>query len=78
MALEPIDDFLARVAPSARSKRAKEKARKRLRLPEIKTGRSVMINTEAGEARLRELELYRPDEPASPQRGRPRTMIRGG
>jgi hypothetical protein len=80
MPLEPVEDFLKRNVPSARSKRAQQKAIRRLRLPKIKVGRASMIDTDAGEQRLRDQAMFseKAEEPVSEvRRGRPRAMIRG-
>jgi len=59
--------------PSAKSRRAQQNIAKRYRLPIIKIGNSVLIDPEAGDARLRELALHH--EPVQRRRGRPRTIV---
>jgi hypothetical protein len=60
--------------PAAKTKRAQQSLAKKLRMPLIRAGNSVLIDPVAGDARLRELALHQQQEP--PRRGRPRLIAR--
>jgi hypothetical protein len=62
--------------PKAKTRRAQQHAIVKLRLPVIRAGHSVLIDDEAGDARLRERALYQdriePEQRRGP--GRPRKV----
>lgn len=62
--------------PAAKTKRAQQSLAKKLRMPLIRAGNSVLIDPVAGDARLRELAKYQPEERQPARRGRPRLIAR--
>jgi hypothetical protein len=64
-------EYAPRRFPGALSRRGQQALAKRLRLPLIRAGHSVLIDPDRGDERLRELAIGA--EPQQPRRGRPRT-----
>ena len=71
MIVDYYEDWCTSRIPSAKTRRAKQLAAKRYRLPIIRLGNSTVIDDEAGDARLREMALFQ-DTPQ--RRGRPRAL----
>ena len=69
------EDWAPKRMPRARTRRAQLHAINRFQLPVIRLGHSVLIDDEAGDARLRELALHQHREPERRGRGRPRASI---
>jgi hypothetical protein len=63
--------YCPRRIPTAKSRRSKQIAAKKFRLPVIKIGNTTLIDPQAGDDRLREFARGAP-EPRR-RRGRPRT-----
>jgi hypothetical protein len=75
MLIDFHDVWCATRLPKAKTRRAQQHAITKLRLPVIRAGHSVMIDDEAGDARLRELALHQDHaEPERRGRGRPKKL----
>jgi hypothetical protein len=53
-----FEEFAGKYAPKIRTRRGRNKWAERNRLPIIQSGRTALINEDAGVARLRELERF--------------------